>query len=151
MDAQSRKTLERILVAALFVAVATGSFVSPVGAQETEDAEPAVREGQWIDFAFGTGVEDGTRKVVGEGTSFPPETERVYCFTRVHGMHPPTTVTHVWYHESRTISRVELSIGSENWRTWSFKSRFPEWSGSWEVKVLNEDGMVLGSATFEIK
>lgn len=151
MDAPDRYPLKKFLVAALFLVIIAGAATQQTGAQESVDGTPAVREGQWVDFTFGTGVESGTRKVIGEAVAFSPEVERVYCFTRVHGLHPPSTVTHVWYHEGRTISRVDLNIGSENWRTWSFKSQFPGWTGSWEVKVLNEDGMVLGSATFEVQ
>ena len=66
-------------------------------------------------------------------------------------MSPPTTVTHAWYHEGKTMARVDLTVGSENWRTWSSKSYLPSWTGSWEVKVLDTDGMVLGAAEFEVK
>lgn len=151
MDAPNRIPLVKLLVKSLLLLLVVGAGFSPALAQEEHQPEPAVREGQWVDFTFGTGIDPDTRKVVGEAAAFSPDVERVYCFTRVHGMKPPSTVTHVWYHEGRTISRVDLNIGSENWRTWSYKSPFPGWSGAWEVKVLNEDGMVLGSATFEVQ
>ncbi len=121
-------------------------FSLPAGAQES-----APREGIWVDFLFGIGIDKETRAVIGEATTFPAEGEKVYCLTRVHGMSPPTTVTHAWYHEGKTMARVDLPVGSENWRTWSFKSKFPAWTGSWEVKVLDQDGMVLGAAGFEVK
>ena len=151
MDARTISPLVKLLTTALLVACVTGAGLTPARAQDESETAPAVREGQWVDFTFGTGIDPETRQVTGEAVAFPPETEKIYCFTRVHGMQPPATVTHVWYHEGRTISRVNLNIGSENWRTWSFKSRFDGWSGAWEVKVLNEDGMVLGSATFEVQ
>jgi hypothetical protein len=120
-------------------------------AQETPSAEPAQREGIWVDVFFGTDIDKETRAVIGEGVTFPSDGDRVYCLTRVHGMSPPTLVTHVWYYEGKTMARVELSVGSENWRTWSFKTYKPEWSGFWEVKILDGDGMVLGSAGFDVK
>ncbi|MEN8007773.1 MAG: DUF2914 domain-containing protein [Candidatus Krumholzibacteriota bacterium] len=119
--------------------------------KDTQAVEPAPREGVWVDFSFGTGIDQETRAVSEASLTFAADGERVYCLTRVHGMKPPATVTHAWYYEGRTMARVELNIGSENWRTWSYKSYLPEWTGNWEVKVLDEDGMVLGSAGFEVK
>jgi hypothetical protein len=119
--------------------------------KESSSQEQVQREGVWVDIFFGTGVDKETRSVIGEATTFPTDGDRVYCLTRVHGMSPPTTVTHAWYHESKTMARVDLPVGSENWRTWSYKTYLPAWTGSWEVKVLNEDGMVLGTAGFEVK
>ena len=63
----------------------------------------------------------------------------------------PDTVTHVWYHEGKTMARVDLNIGSADWRTWSSKRILPSWTGSWEVKVLDADGMVLASAGFVVE
>ena len=120
-------------------------------ATKSLSAEPAPREGIWVDFFFGTGIDKEARAVIGEATLFPTEGGQVTCLTRVHGMSPPTTVTHAWYHEGRTMARVDLPIGSENWRTWSTKTYQPAWTGTWEVKVLDADGMVLGAAEFEVK
>lgn len=118
---------------------------------DAEDAAPAVREGAWVDFFFGTGVDRETRTVTGAGNTFAADGGKVYCLTRVHGLRPPATVTHAWYFEGKTMARVDLTIGSENWRTWSSKSYQPGWTGNWEVKVLDAEGMVLGSAGFEVK
>jgi hypothetical protein len=135
--------------AGLYQAAAQEGDPSP--ATETLSPEPAPRVGTWVDFSFGTGIDKETRVVIGEATSFPADGQQVYCLTRVHGMSPPTSVTHAWYHEGRTMARVDLAIGSENWRTWSFKTYQPAWTGTWEVKVLDTDGMVLGAAEFEVK
>ncbi|MCK9994775.1 MAG: DUF2914 domain-containing protein [Candidatus Krumholzibacteria bacterium] len=124
---------------------------NPSPAQESQSVEPAQRVGVWVDVLFGTDIDKETRAVIGEGSTFPFDGDRVYCLTRIHGMSPPTSVTHVWYYEGKTMARVELSVGSENWRTWSFKTYKPEWTGFWEVKILDGDGMVLGSAGFEVK
>jgi len=120
-------------------------------AQESQTAEQVQREGIWVDIFFGADIDKVKRSVIGEATTFPADGDRVYCLTRVHGMSPPATVTHAWYYEGKTMARVDLAVGSENWRTWSSKTYQPAWTGSWEVKVLNEDGMVLGTAGFEVK
>jgi hypothetical protein len=148
--------LTGILVLAAAVAVggllpAAAQEEGTPAAQESPPAEPVQREGIWVEIFLGTDIDMKTRAVVGEAATFPSDGERVYCLTRVHGMSPPTTVTHVWYFEGKTMARVDLSVGSQNWRTWSYKTYKPDWTGSWEVKVLDQDGMVLGSAGFEVK
>ena len=144
-----------VVLAAVFALVgwlpAVAQDQSVSSAQETSPADPVQRVGIWVDVIFGSDIDKETRAVVGEGSTFPFDGGRVWCFTRIHGMSPPTTVTHVWYYEGKTMARVELSVGSENWRTWSFKTYKPEWTGFWEVKILDGDGMVLGSAGFDVK
>ena len=148
--------LAGVLVLAAAVAV-VGSLPAAAqeegapAAQESPAAEPVQREGIWVEIFLGTDIDKETRSVIGEAATFPSDGERVYCLTRVHGMSPPTTVTHVWYFEGKTMARVDLSVGSQNWRTWSYKTYKPDMTGSWEVKILDEDGMVLGSAGFEVK
>lgn len=144
-----------VVLAAVFAFVGWLPAVAQEGndssAQEAPSAETTQRVGIWVDVFFGTDIDKDTRAVVGEGSTFPFDGGRVFCLTRIHGMSPPTSVTHVWYYEGKTMARVELSVGSENWRTWSFKTYKPEWTGFWEVKILDGDGMVLGSAGFEVK
>ncbi len=148
--------LAGVLVLAAAVAVAgllpaAAQEEGAPAAQESPSAEPVQREGIWVEIFLGTDIDKEKRLVIGEAATFPSDGERVFCLTRVHGMSPPTTVTHVWYFEGKTMARVDLSVGSQNWRTWSSKTYKPDWTGSWEVKILDEDGMVLGSAGFEVK
>ena len=136
------------LAVTLTVVVCAGwSFA---GAQESAADQAPVREGDWVEISFGTDMDKQTRTLIDEGNTFAAAGGRVFCLTRVHGLQPPTTVTHAWYHEGRTMARVDLPVGSENWRTWSSKTYLPSWTGSWEVKVLDQDGLVLGSAVFEV-
>jgi len=130
--------------------VVFSAFAQDLLAQDAPAAETP-REGSWVDFTFGTGVDTETRAVIGEATVFPADSTRVYCFTRIHGLHPPTTVTHAWYHDGKTMAKVDLDVRSENWRTWSYKTYLPEWTGYWEVKVLDTEGMVLGTAGFTVE
>ena len=124
---------------ALVLVVATG-----VSAQ-TEPADEVQ-----VDLSFGTGIDRETRTVVGEATAFAADTEKVFCLTRVRGLVAPDTVTHAWYHEGRTMARVDLSVGSGDWRTWSSKRLLPSWTGHWEVKVLDASGKVLATAGFDV-
>ena len=140
-----------VVLLCLVGAAALAQEGAPARTDEPGATEPAVREGAWVDFFFGTGVDRETKSVTGAGNTFAADGGKVYCLTRVHGLRPPATVTHAWYFEGKTMARVDLTIGSENWRTWSSKSYQPGWTGNWEVKVLDAEGMVLGTAGFEVK
>lgn len=104
-----------------------------------------------VDLVFGTDVDRETRRIVDQADAFGPDVERVFCLTRVRGLGGDTTVTHAWYHEGETKARVDLPVRAAHWRTWSSKRILPTWTGAWEVKVLDADGTVLASASFEIR
>ena len=104
-----------------------------------------------VDIAFGTDIDRENRDLVGETTVFTAGIEKIYCLTRLKGLEAPTSVTHVWYRDGKTMARVDLNVASSNWRTWSSKRLLPDWTGHWEVKVLDSDGRVLGSAGFDVQ
>lgn len=121
-------------------------------AQETEaEAEESIAVAPVVEVLFGTDVDRDTRALIGEAAVFGTELERVWCLTRIQGMTPPATVTHAWYYEGKTMARVDLKVGSPDWRTWSSKRYLPAWTGHWEVKVLDEAGKVLASGSFTIE
>jgi len=78
----------------------------------------------------------------------PADIGRVYCFTRVTGAVGDEASTHVWLRNGKEMARVELSVRSNNWRTWSSKRVLPEWQGEWTVKVLDSAGNELATIPF---
>ena len=104
-----------------------------------------------VDIAFGTDIDREKRELVGETAVFTAGIERITCLTRLKGLEAPTSVTHVWYRDGKTMARVDLNVASSNWRTWSSKGLLPDWTGHWEVKVLDSDGRVIGSAGFDVQ
>jgi len=104
-----------------------------------------------VDISFGTGLDRTERVVTGEAGSFAADVGLVWCRTLIKNVQYPAVVTHAWYHEGRTMARVELNVGSFHWRTWSSKEILPEQTGNWEVKVLDADGTVLAAAGFVIE
>lgn len=129
-------------IAAMAVLAAVLLVSATAGAQDEAPATPRV------EIIFGQELDREARTLVEPGTAFARDSERVWCLTRVVGLVAPTTVTHVWYHDGQTRARVDLTVGSGDWRTWSSKRMLPGWAGDWEVKVLDADGTVLGSASF---
>lgn len=66
--------------------------------------------------------------------------DKLFCFTRVVGAQEDTWITHVWYYEGKEMARVRLAVSSSNWRTWSSKKILPQWSGQWQVHILDAQG-----------
>ena len=86
----------------------------------------------------------------GVATSFDKSVKKVFFFTRVTKAKKPTAVTHVWYWKEKKMAEVPLDVRSENWRTWSSKKIDPSWTGTWAVKVLDENGEVVLTKNFEV-
>ncbi len=108
-----------------------------------------------VHVAFGADVDRAARTLIDPrdefaASEFSADAGQVYCLTRVMNLDPSEMVTHAWYHEGKTMARVELKVGSADWRTWSSKRILPAWTGNWEVKVLDVNGVVLASAGFVV-
>lgn len=112
---------------------------------EVEAEEPAL---VLEEIAICTAVED--RQPVGAGTVFTDDLEKIYCFTRIGGAEDTTSVNHVWYFGAEEIVKINLSVKSASWRTWSSKM-VNMGLGKGHVEIVSEDGDVLGKAEFEIK
>ena len=95
-----------------------------------------------------TGIQD--RMPVGAATEFPADVDTVYLWTKVTGAKDTTMIVDVWTHEGEEMARVELPVKSPSWRTWSSKAIRPDWTGKWDVKVLDADGNVLKGLQFTI-
>lgn len=83
-------------------------------------------------------------------THFPDTVGRVFCYTRISAIAPPTHISHVWYYHDVRMAVVDLSVNADSWRTWSSKCIVREWTGTWRVDVLSEDGAVIFSDEFII-
>ena len=117
--------------------------VSPARSQE-QDAPPSPVERAVVC----TDVVE--REPVGAAESFPGDVSRLFCFTEIRGLEG-TTITHAWIHDGKTRARVELPVRSNRWRTWSTKKISPAWTGHWQVKVLDADGIVLSTQDFVVE
>jgi len=90
------------------------------------------------------------REPIGAGSSFPATVDRLFAFTRIAGATDPTHVSHVWFHEDREVHRMQLSVGGPSWRTWSYKTIPPGWTGSWRVDVEDAGGVIIYSLPFTV-
>lgn len=101
------------------------------------------------DFQFGTDVQD--REVVNPDTVFTNDVERIFCLTHITGMDENSTVTHIWYYNNQEMASVELPVRSASWRTWSSKTILPDWTGQWSVDIMDSEGNLLVSKSFNIE
>jgi len=101
-----------------------------------------------VETAVCTGVED--REPVGEADVFPSDVGKVYFWTKVDGIQDTTMIKHVWYYKGDEIATVQLPVRGISWRTYSYKTIPPEWSGDWVVKVVDADGDVLKAVPFKV-
>jgi len=85
---------------------------------------------------------------VGFDESFPASVGKLFCFTRIVGNQVPTTITHVWYYGETERARVDLTVKSTEWRTYSSKIIQPQEIGSWHVDVLDSAGNVARTVQF---
>jgi DUF2914 family protein len=97
---------------------------------------------------IGTDVKD--KEIVGAGSRFPSSVGRLFCLTRISGAPEPTKVTHRWFFGDRQVHKVDLQVNGTTWRTWSFKTIPPGWTGEWRVDVEDVNGTVIYSIPFTI-
>jgi len=91
------------------------------------------------------------REPVGVASTFPDNTEKVYCFVEVKDVLKDTSITFVWTMGSNEMGKVTQQVKqSSRWRTWSSKT-VSGMRGDWKVDVLDESGAVLKSATFTLE
>lgn len=91
------------------------------------------------------------RAPVGAGDVFAKETPRIYCFTHVVGADPGAQLVHNWYYQGNLKASVNLTVGSSDYRTWSYKTMMPQWTGEWMVEVLSGNGAPLANIIFVLK
>lgn len=63
-------------------------------------------------------------------------------------------IYHVWRHNGKEVDRIALDIHGgrkEGYRAWTHKRNFPQDAvGKWQVRVLTEDGQMIGVLRFEV-
>ena len=72
---------------------------------------------------------------------------KIYFFTNIRNL-AGDQITHRWLYKDKVKAEVSFDIGGNRWRVWSSKNLWPTWTGTWRVDVLNAQGEVLLSKTF---
>lgn len=96
--------------------------------------------------AFTTAIDD--REPIDEVSTLDTDASKVYYFTEIKGL-KGQTITHRWEQNGEVQATVSFDIGGDRWRIWSSKNLDPEFTGQWQVMVLDEAGNVLSQNSFD--
>lgn len=151
------KTIAAVLTMLAFAATAQAEDMNKgnaaaVTTEPTEQATapapapaPAPAQGTVARAAITNAIEN--REPVGNLADVTTETEKVYYFTELRDMEGQT-VTHRWEHNGETFAEVEFQVGGPRWRVFSSKNLTPDWTGEWQVSVVDASGNRLRADTF---
>ncbi len=95
--------------------------------------------------AFTSAIDN--REPVDELTTLNTDTDKVYYFTELQGL-KGQVISHRWEQNGEVQATVNFNVGGDRWRIWSSKNLQPEFSGEWQVMVVDEAGNVLAQNSF---
>ena len=81
----------------------------------------------------------------------PAEIGRLYYFTEVVEAGSPQEILHVWTWQDRDVGEIPLKVQGRRFRTWSYKTIPPTWTGQWRVEARTPEGAVLSSESFVVR
>jgi hypothetical protein len=97
-----------------------------------------------VEVLFATKVQD--RQPVAPDTTFAPG--KVYCWNKLTSRESHYLIAHHWVKNGRRVYRQPIQIRGRRWVTWSYFKVTP---GSWTVRVTDESGMEIQSASFTVE
>ena len=59
------------------------------------------------------------------------------------------TVSHQWYYDAELMYEKAFEVKGPRWRVWTSKTFIPEWTGTWTVDIVDSEGGVIDSRSFE--
>lgn len=142
----------RVLAASGLLAALTGG-ATPSLAAETVPTEAAKKgiaaeksaRGAVINAIFTTAVVDG------EATDYRSEIENsvpeVFFVTVLDGL-SGQTVIHRWKYKGKVMAAANIAVKQDSQKVWSSNKMRPEWTGEWQVEVVDSGGRVIGRGTF---
>ncbi|MGH8435679.1 MAG: DUF5924 family protein [Pseudomonas sp.] len=113
----------------------------------------------WLtEVAVTTQLDDHNRspgKGITRVTAEQMRAQGLYAYTAINAPRGlAERIYHVWRHDGEEVDRIALDIHGgrkAGYRAWTHKQNFPEQlAGDWEVRVLTEDGQVIGVLRFEV-
>lgn len=104
-------------------------------------------DGQLYRTTFTSGVK--SREPVDVLKALPSRQKKVFFFTEIIGA-KGRTIAHQWYYNGTHMADVPFAIKGDRWRTWSSKNIGTNTSGVWQVKVVAENGCLLGHESIRI-
>ncbi len=91
-------------------------------------------------------VQDG--KPVLAKAVFTRNTDYLFCHTTVSGPNGGFVVYHRWIHRGEQVAEYRLIGDGRNSKLWSKKEMSYKKAGDWQVQIVDENGVQLGSVEF---
>jgi len=100
-----------------------------------------------LEAHLGTGIdlESGRPMVVGKGSEFRCENQRVYFFSRIMTLRE-AKIFHVWRWEGEEFHRIEMAVKPPAWSVYSYITLPPARFGNWNVEVWDGDKVLTHSS-----
>ncbi len=147
-----------VTILSMVVSSATGALSTRARAQsETPGHEEPARQKPTTETAKPRVVRDVLATAVIDREPeqilppIPADVGRLYYFTEVIEAAPSTTILHLWYWRNRNVNVVLLEVNGPRFRTWSYKTILPTWTGDWRVEARTPDGTILSSKAFRVE
>jgi hypothetical protein len=124
---------------------------APVEVLPVEKAAPSVLSVIRLDIA--AGVDRANKQPEGVATTFSlAQVSQLYAYVVVQNKGAETEVVAEWYRGSTRRSRMPLTVGHaiRGWRTWSKVRLASNDVGAWQVRVLDGQGMLLHTTSFQV-
>jgi len=100
-------------------------------------------------LVVGTGVEN--REPGGVAETFPPTTEKVYCFLEATEISKDTEIAFVWFHGEKEMLKTNLPLQTgPKWRTFANKN-VAGMKGDWKVEVRDAKGNMVKDVKFKVE
>jgi cytoskeletal protein RodZ len=114
-----------------------------IGPKEVQ-AEPFPRV---LEAQLGTGIdlESGRPMVIGKGSEFRCDNQRVYFFSRIMTLREGK-ISHVWRREGEEFHRIEMAVKPPAWSVYSYITLPPARFGNWNVEVWDGDKVLTHSS-----
>ncbi|MDP1558335.1 MAG: DUF2914 domain-containing protein [Nitrosomonas sp.] len=75
--------------------------------------------------------------------------EFIYFFMHLRGLEGRKVTVH-WYYQDKEVSKIELIIGHQNWRTNASKRLTQKRLGAWHVELQDDSGKLLAQRNFTV-
>ena len=98
--------------------------------------------GEVMRSQFTTGID--AREPVDQVEQLSVSAGKVYFFTELLDL-SDEYVTHRWKYNGEVMAEIGFNVGGNRWRVWSSKNVAPEWTGTWQVDVVDVNETVIDS------
>jgi hypothetical protein len=140
-------TITLTLLLAILIAAAQNAAPGQTERPKQPSITPADKpSGLAAEVQICTSITD--RACTGGAATFDASVGKLYCWSQITGGTGDGSIKHVWSHAGKVVAEVSLAIKGSRWRTWSAKTIPADWTGEWEVKVVDAAGAELKSVKF---